>query len=361
MFVRIVIIVLAVMILRPIAIAQGGFFQKEMVRKGKHFSFPVFSQPSRRHVAKKINRFLQLSELYIIAKPPYTHRIFEQSTANDGSIYGGKSAIRANVYSNNDRVLSVGFSQESCGATCGYWNSYYNFNSGNGDRIELTELFEPDGYQKFFKAVLKKRESKYRREVRKKVEPAEQEAYLGTLGCFESDDLSDFFVRGRSIVIDGDSCLAKSQKFSGLDMNVGIDLKDFHQHLSPYGRAIFGLSSQKVSAYRSTELPQLFEGSVNDAFPFVMVLREDSWGGYAGHYAYLKYGEGLALTGSTVAGEIKLKELVLSRDVVINELGEVRKPVQSGTVTGRLVGNRFVGFWNDISCANTYSFEASAK
>ena len=79
------------MILRPIAVAQDGFFKEEMVRNGKYFSFPVFSQPSRQHVAKKINRFLQLSELYIIAKPPYTHRIFEQSTANDGSIYGGRA------------------------------------------------------------------------------------------------------------------------------------------------------------------------------------------------------------------------------------------------------------------------------
>ncbi len=361
MHTRSLLIVLVILVLNPIAIAQSGFFKQDMVRSGRYFSFPIFSKPAHKQVAKKINSFLQLSELYIVAKPPYSGRIFEQSTANDGSIYGGKVDIRPTVYSNNYRVLSVGFAQSSCGATCGYWNSYYNFNSGNGDRIELTELFDPEGYRAFFNAVVKKRESKYRREVLKKVDSAEQEFYLETLSCFERDDRLDFYFRDKSIVIDGDSCLAKGQKFEGLDMKVGIDLKHFRRHLNSYGRAIFGLNKRNVSEFRSTELPQLFEGLVHDSFPIAMVLRKDPWGSYAGHYAYLKYGEGLALRGSEVAGEIVLEELVLSTDVSITPLGEVRKPLESGNVSGRLSGNKFEGMWMDTAGTKTYSFTASVR
>jgi len=339
--------------------AQNRYFNTRTVRKGQDFSFPIFSRAVNDPVTTKINRFLQLTELYFLAKPPYSNNIFNQSKANDGSIYGGKVGLKATVYSNNGQLLSLGFNESACGATCGYWNQYYTFNSGNGDRLSLKDIFETNGYKKFFNTILNKRSVKYRREVKRKVEPRYQESYLGTLGCFENDDLSDFYILGKSIVIDGDSCLIKSQKFDGLDMTVAIDLSEYRNQLNRYGRALFGVVRSDIARFRSRELPQLFEGTVNASYPIVMVLNREFERDYRGFYAYLKYGEAISITGSETDSRLELTERILSPTVTNGPLGEIRKAIENGYITGRLTEMSFEGEWMSVNRTKTLSFTAS--
>lgn len=342
-------------------IAQKEYFRPTIIKEGLEFSFPIFSRGSNDRASIKINRLLQLSELYVLAKPPYSKHIFDQSNANDGSIYGGKVSLQATIYANNSRILSLGFDQSACGATCGYWNRYYNFNSGNGNRIELKDIFTSDGYQAFFKTVLEKRSLKYRKEIKKKVEPQYQESYLDTVGCFERDDFSDFYIRKETIVIDGYNCLFKGQKFDGLNMINAFELSVFRKHLNSYGRTLFGLERADISEFRSKELPQLFEGSVNGSYPIVMVLGREFDGGYEGFYAYLKYGEGIRIEGSEVGDKIELTEYILSPTVTVGPRGEIRKAVKNGFITGRLSGQSFEGFWTDTSKPKQLAFNASVK
>lgn len=341
--------------------AQTGYFQTTLVKDGDDFSFPIFSDGDGKKASTRINRLLQLSELYRLVRRPYSARIFDQSKANDGSIYGGKVSLVGTIYSNNGRILSIGFDQTACGATCGYWNNYYNFNSGNGDRIDLRDLFTSDGYQAFFKAIVEKRSVKYRREVKKKVEAQFQEAYLDTLGCFENDDLSDFYIRKQAIVIDGYNCLVKGQKVDGLDMTAVFELSAFRRHLNSYGKAIFGLERSDISRFRSTELPQLFEGAVNGTLPIVMVLGPRFESSYAGFYAYLKYGEGISLKGSEKNNSIELTEYVLSPTVTNDERGEIRKAQKNGYITGNLTGRTFEGTWSDATKTKQLGFSATIR
>lgn len=341
--------------------AQQGYFQTTVVKDGKDFSFPIFSRGRGEKVSTRIDRLLQLSELYRLVRRPSSTRIFDQSKANDGSIYGGKVRLVGTVYSNNGRILSVGFDQSACGATCGYWSNYYNFNSGNGDRIDLRDLFTSDGYQTFFKTIVEKRSVKYRREVAKKVEAQFQESYLDTLGCFENDDLSDFYIRKQTIVIDGYNCLTKGQKFDGLDMTAFFGLSTFRRHLNSYGKAVFGLEHSDLSRFRSTELPQLFEGTVNRSLPIVMVLGPTFESSYAGFYAYLKYGEGISLKGSEKNNSIELTEFVLSPTVTSDERGEIRKAQKNGYITGHLTGRTFEGIWSDATKARQLDFSATIR
>ncbi|MEJ7848184.1 MAG: hypothetical protein WKF92_08870 [Pyrinomonadaceae bacterium] len=342
-------------------IAQKGYFRPTIIKEGLEFSFPIFSRGGKDSASTKINRLLQLSELYVLAKPPYSKRIFDQSNANDGSIYGGKVSLLATIYANNSRVLSLGFDQSACGATCGYWNRYYNINSGNGDRIVLKDIFTFDGYQAFSKIILDKRSLKYRKEVKKKVEPQYQESYLDTVGCFERDDFSDFYIRKERIVIDGNDCLVKGQKFDGLNMINAFELSVFRKHLNSYGRTLFGLERADISEFRSKELPQLFEGSVNGSYPIVMVLGRKFYSGYEGFYAYLKYGEGIRIKGSEVGDTIELTEYILSPTVNVGPLGEIRKAMKNGFITGHLSGQSFEGFWTDASKSIQLTFKASVK
>ena len=341
--------------------AQQGYFRDTAIKDGQDFNFHIFSHGHEDRVSTRINRLIQLEELYSLAKPPYSSRMFGQSKANDGSIYGGKTSIEAKVYSNNGRVLSMGFIESSSGATTHYWHKYYTFNSGNGDRIELRDLFTRDGYESFFKFVLNVRFSKYRREVRKKIEPQFQESFLETSGCFKNDNLRDFYVRKGTIIIDGDSCLSKNQKFDGLKMEVTIGSKSFKKYLNAYGRVVFGFSSSDISKFRSRELPQLFEGAVNGVHKFVMVLNPDWGDDYWGMYAYLKYGEGIALRGSISKNELKLTEYMLSPTTVDGPLGEIRKTQEMGTVSGRLTAQTFEGIWSDKEKAKQLPFYASVR
>ena len=109
------------------------------------FSFPIFSNRTNKYAAQKINQTMQLSELEIL-KGFETKSIFERVSYDGGGIYGNKVSIKFDVFDNTDRILSVQFNETSCGATCAYWVKYYNFNSGNGDLIQLKDLFTEKGF-----------------------------------------------------------------------------------------------------------------------------------------------------------------------------------------------------------------------
>ena len=135
MIIRILLTTFAIFLL-GVAQAAGRSrpFDVTVIRATRSFSFPIFDGRVNSVATTRINRLLQLSELQSLAKEK-TRRIFDQVRVDDGSIYGGKVWMRSRIYSNNGQVLSVGFIESSCGMTCTYWNRYYNFNPGNGDRI----------------------------------------------------------------------------------------------------------------------------------------------------------------------------------------------------------------------------------
>lgn len=326
------------------------------IRKGNDFKFPIVSSPTKSYAASRINRFLQLSELYSIAKAPYTSSIFDQAQINDGSIYGGKHSVVATIYSNNGGIFSTGVSSSACGATCTWWTKYYTFNVANGDRIELQDLFSTSGYQTFMKLAIEKRARKYRREVEKKVELEHQGAYLETLPCLANDQTPDFYITDSSLTLDGERCLTKGQKFDGLDMRVTFKLAEVRSYLNPYGNAVFDNRYSTLKRFRSSRLPQLFEGKVDGKYPIAMVLTYEFENRLWGMYAYLRYGKGLSLRGDATNGEISLTEYTLSPDVTSNELGEYQKVLENGRIRGKLSEGRFDGVWTDLENTRSLTF-----
>lgn len=326
------------------AFAHSPHFDIAIVRSGKSFAFPILNSHDR--VATRINRLLQLSELQSLGKGR-SRRIFDQARVDDGSIYGGKVWMMSSIYTNNRRVLSLGFDESSCGMTCTYWHRYHTFNPANGDRISLQDLFTKTGYEKFFKLITDRRSSKYRREVHRKVEAEDQESFLGTIGCFENDDLSDFYLVERDIVIDGENCLIKSQKFDGLKMYVKIRLPEFRSFLNNYGRSVFGLSASTLAKFPSHRLPQLFEGSIDGSLPIALVLNSEFELGIRGIYAYLRQGEGIGLEGDLIDGQMKITEYVLEPRTTMKVYGPTRNYIENGQVSAAFDGQRLEGTWTD--------------
>lgn len=340
-----------------LAAAQGTFFGVRTVKKGKDFSFPIFISPGRQRSAMKINHLLQLMELRSFANGKEKD-IFRNAEFDDGTIYGGKASMESTVYLNNNRLVSIGFDQSSCGMTCAYWHNYYNFNSGNGDLIQLKDLFTHKGFDRFTKMVISKRSSKYRREVKKRIKPEEREDYLGVLGTIEADELSDFYIRTRSIMIDGENGLIKGRKFDGLDMYVRFDLDEFKPFLNDYGRAVFGLNRADISKFRSNSLPQLFEGKLNGSISIEFILIGSS-NGVVGVYAYSKYGQGITLTGSLADGKFQLTEHYLV-EVPLNPNTNVsHRLVDGGLLSGSFNGSAIEGTWSDKDSTRSYRFSAS--
>lgn len=351
---------ICVVILTLFATGQTGSQRIEIVRKGKYFSFPIIKSPSGSAATTKINRFLQLSELYVLAKRA-DRSMFRRVEVDDGSIYGGKVSMNASIFTNSRSILSIGFDESSCGMTCTYWHKYYNFNPANGYRIDLADLFTSLGFEAFKKRIVRARSAKYRREVRKKVAPEYQEGYLDTIGCFENDDLSDFYIHNRTVVIDGENCLIKGQKFDGLDMVVRFRLAEFRKHLNAYGRLVFQIGRGSIVGVTSERLPQLFQGSVDGKYPIVMVLNRKLGNGFDGMYAYIRHGEGIGLRGNETASGVNLTEYVLSPTVEMKVYGPVQKSWENGYISGVLKDGRLEATWSSVDGSRKLPLSVSLR
>ncbi len=346
---------LSLLIATSVSANGSGYFSVQKISKGHDFSFPILK--SGKESDKKINQLLQLTELRALADIKYKH-LFDTVSIDDGSIYGGKHAISYKIHSNNERIFSVGFDNSSCGATCHYWVTYHNFNSQNGDRIVLRDLFTNDGYKQFADIVSRTRVKKYRSEVMKKVEAEEQESFLTAVGWIEADDLDDFAIEPNAMLIDGENTLHKGMKFNGINMEVRFGLPVFKKFLNEYGKTVFGLRKGSTAKYRSNSLPQLFTGTVNGKSPFVAVVFNDRYDGVEGIYAYLKYRTGIYLTGQLDKHQVSLTEHILIPKPLNPHTNTSHKWEDGGTISGTFNGQQLEGTWADRSKTKTLPFTA---
>ena len=348
------IILVALLILTSVGVpnAQPGYFSIKKIRKNRSLSFPILNGIGNLRSQTKINQFLQLSELRSLADKGFKH-IFDAAVINDGSIYGRKVSLSYHVHANSARIFSVSIDNSMDGATTHWWTSYYNFNSQNGDRISLRDLFTKDGYAKFLTLVIAKRSTAYRAEVARKVPPEERHAFLGVLGSIESDDLSDFSLGADRITIDGQNLLGKSFCCESLNLEVNFELRDYKRWLNRYGRLVFKLQNGDLAQFRSNELPQLFTGTVGATSPFVGVIFYNGLSGTEGIYAYLKYKTGIYLTGTLEKQEIELTEHVLRETTLNMRTDSNHRYEDGGTISGTFDGNRLNGTWTDKARTRT--------
>jgi hypothetical protein len=280
----------------------------------------------------KINQTLQICELSLL-KGFETKHIFEEVSGFVDGIYGGKVEVTFNVKKNTDRALSIQFKEASCGATCRYWVNYYNFNPGNGDLVQLRDLFTRWGYDVFFKQVTKKRIAQFKRELRK-VKASEREGYQDIIGSYELDDsLEDFYLKGNAIYIDGENSFSKHQKFAGIETISRFNLNEFENHLNEYGKCFFSLMRCSIAKFRSRTLPQLFHGTIAGQ-NVLMILNTEYDIGMRAEYLYTKYGKGIFLTGELIGTKLEMTE----KDA---------KYKDSGSILADFDGTRLEGVWTD--------------
>jgi hypothetical protein len=317
---------------------QSNHFSFDTITKGDKFSFPIFSSSSDSLISEKINQFLQLSELNLL-KGFENKDIFEVITLNDGSVYGGKTAISFEVNNDDNKVLSLGFFESSYGATSNYWSTYYNFNSGNGDLIQLKDLFTKEGFKTFAISVYKKRILHLSKEL-KKLKNAEREEFNEVFDNYKSDDLRDFYIKDTTIFIDGDNSFRKNLKFSGIETIDSINLNDFKDYLNDYGKCLFSINQDSIGKYHSNELPQLFRGNIADRK--ILLVLNGSPSEILGVYAYLKYGRGISLEGKLENNALTLMEMNSNFETV-------------ASIYAKYDGKQIIGTWSNIEKTKTYN------
>lgn len=335
-----------VLLIASCAIGQTNYFEYKSLKKGMDFSFPVFSCLNDSLASRNINQLLQLSELELL-DGYQKNNIFEKVSDNDGTIYGGKVEISYKILSNDSKLLSIQFNESSCGATCAYWVRYYNFNSGNGDLVQLKDLFTTEGFTIFRKNILAKRTANFKKEITK-VDKTEREYLLDVLGCYEDDDLHDYYIKDKSIFIDGENCLSKNQKGFGIDMITKFNISEFNKYLNNYGKVVFGIISDNISKYRSYELPQLYEGTIGSSLKVLLIINHDYENKMRGVYAYLKYGQGIYLEG-----ELNNQELILTENTDNFD--------DNGYINAFFDGKQINGTWTNKSKTKTLELKANRR
>ena len=340
--------------------AQSGYFSVRSIHQRKEFSFPILYGKANHRVRTKINQFLQLSELASLANGRQTG-LFKQISKNDGSLYGRKVGLSYEIFANNSRVLSTGFYNSTDGATTHWWTSYYTFNAKNGDRISLRDLFTESGYERFLKLAIRRRSFAFRAEVNRKVEPKDRKAFLGILGSIEHDELSDFNLTSKAIVINGENLLGKPFCCEALTMKVVFRRAEFRRWLNDYGKIVFGIRSGNLAKYRSNRLPQLFSGQVGGASPFVAVFSMESLNEVSGIYAYLNRQEGKWLSGTIEGINLQLDEHTLTETVRNDETDSNYRWIKSGSISGTLNSGALNGVRSDTEKNTSASFVAHRR
>jgi hypothetical protein len=285
---------------------QKNYFTYKTATYDQAFSFPLFLNPADSFSTEKINQHLQISELEIL-KGFETKNIFEKISAGNGTIYGAKVGINFNIHNNTDKCLSIRFNESSCGTTCFYWVKYYNFNSGNGDLIQLKDLFTEQGYKEFYRIVTKKCVAQFKREL-KKIDSARRDFLSGIIDCYDSNDWNDFYIKDSILYVDGENCFSKGQKFFGLETVSGFKLVEFKSYLNDYGRCLFSITQDSIGKYRSNMLPQLFQGTIADRNILFVLKPTGDKNEMMAEYVYLKRGKGIFLKGRLEKTSLTLTE-----------------------------------------------------
>ena len=217
---------------------QTDFFKFKTI-SSEDCNFPIFTSSVDTLTYNKINQTLQLLKLNLL-EGFQTKTIFEEIRFTD---FEPKAAISRQmefeILENNNKTLTIYFNEASCYATCFYWNSYLNFNSQNGNLINIEEFFTKEGFENF-KQIVKNKNIKHIINQSLSIEKEYRTSFINAYSNLISNaDINDFYIKHDTIVIDRWNFLDKNTKVSGMNLITKYSISEFKNHLNEYGNYIF--------------------------------------------------------------------------------------------------------------------------
>lgn len=323
--------------------AQKGYFNCEVVTDTPMYSFPVLKMNSDNNTALKINTLLQLTELNKIILPS-DKNIFNQVYDTDDSIPFGETWLDFEILNNTSTVFSVAINVEWCGASCGHWTNYYNFNSGNGDIISMYDLIDSSEIFIASESIIEKRTQHFINELNNMVE-GETVDTTSVLNEMNSNNLNYFYIRNDSVFFDDEHCLSKAEKYYTLDMITSFSSGELKNYLNYYGQSVLSGIKNDVSKFQGKGFPQLYKGITNDSaeFYFTFSFANDQNGG--GLIVFDKDGISHSFDGTLVNNHFDLT----CHDNDYND---------SGFINAVIFKNKITGIYKSVDGKTNYSFVA---
>lgn len=270
----------------------------------------------------------------------------------------GTAAQEFQLTRNDDRVLTIVFSTEGCGAYCESYDQAFNFDARNGRLLAQEDLFVPTSLTAIAHRIGKERERQYTFQLKdlKKQLAAQQKAQAkqdilddlrqriefnqeclerekGKPRSTESLRYVGFSLEGAGVAFSTSRCSAHVNR--ALD-DVGEIIVTFtpgelRPWLTPYGRTL--VLNQGDTPPPASPFGQILHGQIGGAAVTVMLDRVNEDGSLSGRYFYDKYGRLISLSGKRSGNALELTEGSTDEDKA-----QLTLTVRGNAVTGQWQG-----------------------
>ncbi|MBC3883021.1 hypothetical protein H8K35_16615 [Undibacterium sp. LX40W] len=345
------------------ALAQDISYQS-MQFKGKStrgdivtsdITMPFFSS-SKTDIASYINDKLFIGQLEMLA-PTRWKPFFGDA---DGTSVTGIENQSFTVSRLDQKVITVDFDTEYCGAYCEASNYFYNFETQSGRYIVLSELVTKPGAQEILRRLKAEKIRQYRDQLRqlrlerKNISPKrtksqqdeiadiedrialntqclnDSQASLSSMTSVEALTYLRYKLLDKELMILSSRCSNHASR--ALDdvgeISVNISYDSLRPHLSKYGQALLFEGNVTLE---NTVISQVLRGKLgNNAI--TMVIQADTKDTVSAIYFYDKYRKAISLFGSGQNGMFELIER--------NEDGQEQAKFQLKTS-----GTNVYGYW----------------
>lgn len=309
-------------------------------------------------VAAKINDQLFIGQLDVMApEKPGSAVVY---AGGDGT-----KAIDFSVALDSQRVLTIAFDSEGCGAYCENYSTYYSFDTRNGHLVTVDELLTPAGMRTLAARMHKERIAQYKKQLAllrtelkaaAKKGTAKAKKDIGDLDdrialnedCLEQatapDDTAGTGPLPRlDVELAGDAFRIFHQRCSNhasraLDdvdiVTLAIPYAQMRPYLTSYGKALVLNEGDTMPA--DSAFGQVLRGYLGGKMPVTMLLHKEDDNSVRGVYFYDKHRIPIALSGHVVGKELTLTE---SDDKGV-ERAKIKLTNSAGHLSGRWIGNK---------------------
>jgi hypothetical protein len=300
-------LVISLCIIACSSYSQTGYFTIDNILVGKDspYNFPLVRKTENPLAADKINRAIQI---VMVGK---SYKVVGNNLFSDAvdELGHGMTSLSYEILQNSKAILSIKFTDETIAAYPDYHTAYFNFNSGTGDLIVLSDLLNLSGIQHLNQMANSKFNDKieqYYNELQdEEIETDEKkeliEYVFDLTECNANSDIWKCGFTEKSVVIEKDRCFPHVIQARDINWSLEIMIKElFSSDFTGYGKNIIKNQIQDISKSNKLEVDNIFilHGRIGDKYPFTIYFRTYLDNSLSGYYWYDKFGKLIEIKGS---------------------------------------------------------------
>ncbi|AZA80666.1 hypothetical protein C1637_12455 [Chryseobacterium lactis] len=323
--------------------------------KTKDFVFPVISYSDNSRIEKKINLFLQVSELEYIpgseGNPSKKVNAGATSYANYVYFYDWKKLETPK------NILSISIDGEASGAYPEEFSDWKNFDLRTGNYINAEDLFQ-EGAVKTINGLIqkkiKKRVDNFLVKLKSQKNASEEvQEQIGLYeGCFIDYTLNGiryFFGKDKLTFVAGRCSNHAMRALDDLGSHeIEFSYKELEKYWSPYAKNLIS-GSEKTD--RTSPGNKLYKGKIDGKYPITVLFNEiNEDDSFSATYWYDKNKKQINWRGEFVHGHFSITE-----DDYHSE--ELKQWIPRALVEADLKGNKIIGTWQDAKTKKYLTLE----